>query len=228
MNPQREAYFPKSAIVKIYPPSGLCDQNSKAKFFMKGQWLTGRITDTPQIIFKVNSTTVLFQFEFRTGDSRASFSKYGVWSVINGANTTLGSEVVLSDLDPKLGTVDYNLTITCVNFAVTGSFKVTVNYWDPSGDPNGIVRNPINWDIVAPVNKAVGIADVSEVRVQGNPTIYYVGFTADQCLGLAPNGLVLALSGADCTQSNKAVCEYKSCYTTDGNECIFPFYYKNV
>ena len=195
---------------------------------MKGQWLTGRITDTPQIIFKVNSTTVLFQFEFRPGDSRASFSKYGVWSVINGANTTLGSEVVLSDLDPKLGTVDYNLTITCVNFAVTGSFKVTVNYWDPSGDPNGIVRNPINWDIVAPVNKAVGIADVSEVRVQGNPTIYYVGFTADQCLGLAPNGLVLALSGADCTQSNKAVCEYKSCYTTDGNECIFPFYYKNV
>jgi hypothetical protein len=194
---------------------------------MKGQWFT-KITDNPLIIFRVNSTTSLFQFEFRPGDGKANFSKFGVWSVINGLNVTQGKELVLADLDPKLGVFDFNLTITCVNFNTTGKFKVVLNYWDPSGDPNGIYRNSTNWDIAASMNTAVTITDVSEVRIQGLMNVYYVGFTADQCLALAPNGLVLSLSGDDCSQNIKAVCEYKSCYTTEGNECVFPFYYKNV
>ena len=228
MKSQSEVFFPKTLPIKIYPPAGLCDPNSKQKFYMKGEWFTGKVTDNPLITFKVNSTTILFQFEFRPGDGKGNFSKYGVWSVLNGLNVTNGSEVVLRDLDPKLGSVEYNLTVTCANFAATGTFKVIVNYWDPKGDPNGIVRNSSNWDIVAPINKSVGIENVSEVKIQGFMTVYYAGFTADQCLGLYPNGLVISLSGTDCTQTNYAVCEHKSCYTTQGNECVFPFYYKNV
>ena len=229
MNSLKEVFFPKSLPVKIYSPGGLCDPHSRQKFYMKGLWTTGKITDNPLITFKVNSTTMLFVFEFRPGDGKTTYSRYGVWSVLNGLNATQGSEVVLSDLDPKLGTIEYNLTVTCVNFASTGTFRVVVNYWDPTGDPNEIARNSTNWDVTAPMNKLVGIDDVSEIRIQGSSmTVYYAGFTADQCLGLAPNGLVLSLSGTDCTASNKAVCEYKSCYTTQGNECVFPFYYKNV
>jgi hypothetical protein len=191
---------------------------------MKGQWIKN--VDNPLITFKVNSTTSLFLFEFRPGDGKTNFSKYGVWSVVNGLNVTQGKELVLTDLDPKL--IEFNLTITCVNLNVTGKFKIEFNFWDPSGDPNGIPRNSTKWDITTPVSNSVGIADVSEVRIQGSMTVYYVGFTADQCLGITSNGLALTLSGDECNFSNQAICEYKSCYTTEGNECIFPFYYKDI
>jgi Fibronectin type II domain len=223
-----EVYFPKSLPVKIWPTDGLCDLNSGQGFYMKGQWFTGKISENPMITFKVNATSTLFQFEFRPGDGKANFSKYVAWSMLNGVNSTVVSEVVLKDLDPSLDVIDYNLTITCDNFNTTGTFKIVVNYWNPNGDPNGILRNSSNWDTVAPMNNAVKIADVSEVRIQGVMNVYYAGFTANQCLGIAPNGLVLTLSGTDCGTQRKAVCEYKSCYTTQGNECVFPFYYKNV
>ena len=163
MKSQSEVFFPKTLPIKIYPPAGLCDPNSKQKFYMKGEWFTGKVTDNPLITFKVNSTTILFQFEFRPGDGKGNFSKYGVWSVLNGLNVTNGSEVVLRDLDPKLGSVEYNLTVTCANFAATGTFKVIVNYWDPKGDPNGIVRNSSNWDIVAP--KAMSVSFLSTTKM---------------------------------------------------------------
>jgi hypothetical protein len=195
---------------------------------MKGQWFTGKSIDNPLVTFRVNSTTSMFLFEFRPGDGKANLSRIAVWSVINGVNTTQGREVVLRDLDPQLDTVEFNLTITCANFMSTGLFHVVLNYWDPSGDPRGIVRNATNWDIATPLSTSIAMADVAEVRVQGNMRLYYVGFTADQCLALAPNGLVTVLAGDACSPPRPAVCEYKACYTVDGKECVFPFYYKNV
>jgi hypothetical protein len=200
---------------------------------MAGQWPTGKnVITNPRITFKVNSTSSLFTFEFRPGDGKSTLSSYGVWSVLNGVNATPGNVVWLRDLNPRLPVVEYNLTITCANFASTGNFTVVLNYWDSSGDPNGIVRNSSNWDIVAPMNNSIGIASVSEVKIEGAGTspvvVYYAGFTSNKCLGLAPNGLIITLLGNDCNNLNNAVCEYKSCYTTQGNECIFPFSYKNV
>jgi hypothetical protein len=223
-----EVYFPKALPIKILPTDGLCAVNSGQKFYMKGQWFTGKISENPLITFKVNSTSTLFQFEFRPGDGKANLSKYVTWSILNSVNATVASEVVLKDLDPSLNVIDYNLTLTCEDFDTTGKFKVVVNYWNPDGDPNGIFRNSSNWDIVAQMNRAVKITDVSEVKIQGVMNVYYAGFTANQCLVLAPNGLVLSLSGTDCDKERPAVCEHKSCYTTQGNECVFPFYYKNV
>ena len=48
------------------------------------------------------------------------------------------------------------------------------------------------------------------------------------CLSLAPNGLILQQFGAECNQSQDALCEHQSCYTKEGFECLFPFSYKGV
>ncbi len=224
-----EVAFPKSLPVKLVPTPGFCDENSAKHFYVKGQFSTGKNPENPLITFKVNSTTYLFILELRPGDGKgANLSSYAIWSELNGLNASLGNVVVLRDLDPKLGTVNFNLTITCVDFASNGKFNVVFNYWDPAGDPNGIARTSTNWDILAGVNNSIGIGDVAEVKLQGSMTVYYAGFTSNQCLGLAPNGLAVTLYGTDCQASNYAVCEHKSCYTTEGNECVFPFYYKNV
>jgi hypothetical protein len=230
LNPPYEVSSPRNSMVKLTPSPGFCDPSSSQKFYLTGQWLTGKAsTINPLITFKVNSTTSLFIFEFRPGDGKTTMSSYGVWSVLNGANVTQGSVVWLRDLDPKLPAFPFNLTITCDNFATTGNFKVVLNYWIPTGDPNGIFRNSSNWDIEASMNTTVSMAAVTEVRLDFNPTtVYYAGFTANKCLGLAPNGLVVPLSGNNCNNQNNAVCEYKSCYTVQGNECVFPFSYKGV
>ena len=58
--------------------------------------------------------------------------------------------------------------------------------------------------------------------------IDYIGFALDGCLTLSSNGLIVPQFGANCEQNLETVCEHQSCYTIEGNECVFPFKYKGV
>ena len=39
---------------------------------------------------------------------------------------------------------------------------------------------------------------------------------------------MVQLAGADCEQARDGLCEHQSCFTTEGEECVFPFQYKGV
>ena len=73
----------------------------------------------------------------------------------------------------------------------------------------------------------MNISEVVGVYFKGDIQIYYAGFTEDKCLTLSSNGLVVPMQGASCDQPLKSICEYQSCLTKDGDECVFPFTYKD-
>ena len=101
------------------------------------------------------------------------------------------------------------------------------NYWDPGHDPNGISRDSANWDIEYTGDTTLDPADIDVVIIKtGDMGIYYAGITEDKCLGLSPTGLIVPLSGAECLEQRFTVCEHQSCYTKQGDECVFPFTYK--
>ena len=68
--------------------------------------------------------------------------------------------------------------------------------------------------------------DVTEVEILGGMEVSYAGFTTSSCLALTHTGLVVELKGSECSQPRDGVCEHQSCYSIQGNECLFPFWYK--
>ena len=55
-----------------------------------------------------------------------------------------------------------------------------------------------------------------------------MGFTRPECLSLTPNGIIEVKKGSECDANREVLCEHQSCYTVEGNECVFPFTYKDV
>ena len=104
-----------------------------------------------------------------------------------------------------------------------------MNYWDPKHDPNGIARDALNWDMEYLGDTNLDPRDVDEIILKtGDMAVNYAGITEDKCLALSPTGLILPMSGADCQLPRKTVCEHQSCYTKQGDECVFPFTYKGI
>ena len=116
----------------------------------------------------------------------------------------------------------FNLTFGCPEFP---QFKTQLNIWVPG--PNN-PRNGTFWDSIISVGASVDRKLISSVEVQGAMTIDYVGFTQPGCLSLGPTGLVKEHHGAACEEDLETICEHQSCYTNEGNECVFPFTYKEV
>ena len=206
-------------------PLGFCDAGSTYKFVIKGMWKTPIAEISPQVVFRMNATHEIFHWDFREGDKVRGPHKYHVWAREKRNNKT-SSVVTLSNMDLNLKQIpNFNMTITCVDFNATGKFKVELNYWDPA---NGLPRNSNEWDIDANMDTVLVPDDVTEVEILGNIQVEYAGFTMDGCLALAPNGMVVEMKGDDCMKTLDGVCEHQSCYTVEGNECIFPFDYKGV
>ena len=103
-----------------------------------------------------------------------------------------------------------------------------MNYWNPQGDPNGNLRESNLWDLDFVSDKSLDPNDVTKVIVEGDLEVIFAGFSSPKCLSLAPNGLIVEESGPQCNQERDSLCEYQSCYTKEGFECVFPFTYKNV
>ena len=48
------------------------------------------------------------------------------------------------------------------------------------------------------------------------------------CVKLLPSGIIDISYNESCSEEAPALCSYRSCLTTDGEACIFPFKHKNV
>ena len=221
-----ELFHPKRLPQKIKLVQGFCDPTSDMKFFLSAVFKSPIGDVSPQVIMRMNGSHELFHWDFREGDHKTgALPTFAVWSREKKVNFT-ASEVTLAHMKPKLDkNTEFNLTVTCVDFNSTNQFKVEMNYWDQS---NGLARNSSVWDIEATMGTSLVPDDVTEVEVVGGMEVTYVGFTRSSCLALTHTGLVVELQGDDCDSPRDGVCEHQSCYTVEGNECVFPFWYKGV
>lgn len=48
------------------------------------------------------------------------------------------------------------------------------------------------------------------------------------CATLLPSGIIKPWWGNMCKKEKHSLCEYKACFATDGEQCIFPFNYRNI
>ena len=83
------------------------------------------VSATPLVIFKINKTTDLFNWQFKIGSKKENHL-YEIWSRTHGDNNT---NVVrnLTDLPRDPLPTKFNLTIIC-NFP---TFEVQLNFWEP-------------------------------------------------------------------------------------------------
>ena len=51
--------------------------------------------------------------------------------------------------------------------------------------------------------------------------------TTDGCLEITKTGILSTKIDTDCNVEKRPACEYKTCMTTKGKKCLFPFAYKN-
>ena len=61
------------------------------------------------------------------------------------------------------------------------------------------------------------------------PSPWYSNFepsNATSCVIMVPSGSI-EISNTECFQKNHALCSFRSCLTTEAEECIFPFKYSN-
>ena len=218
-------FLPRRLPTKLIFPLGFCDAGSEHKLFLTAKLKSPIGEISPQIVFKMNKTHELFHWDYRQGDPKAKpdpiLPSYWVWAREKKNNFT-GSSVVLQDFDIKQ---PFNVSVTCLDFNATNRFKVEMNYWDQS---NGLARTSANWDVDATMGTSLKPDDVVDVEILGGMEVTYAGFTQDGCLALSTTGLVVQQWGSQCQQARDGLCEHQSCYTTEGNECVFPFQYKGV
>ena len=88
----------------------------------------------------------------------------------------------------------------------------------------GVVAKRKRTAVLQPVVEVV--CGVTVVEVLGGLEVRYAGFTETGCLALTHTGLVVELAGADCDETRDGLCEHQSCFTVEGEECLFPFQYK--
>ena len=221
-----ELFKPKRLPQKLSLPQGFCDATSTMKLLMIATFRSPIGEVSPQIVMKMNSTHELFHWDFRLGNPKAQPSpipsSQWVWARERRNNFT-STNIDLPNLPPQ--PENFNLTVTCVNYDSTNKFKVEMNYWDQS---NGLARTSSEWDMEATMGTSLRPDDVVNVEILGGMDVEYVGFTQKGCLALTHNGIVVKQYGADCETPRDGICEHQSCYTTEGNECIFPFTYKGV
>ena len=221
-----ELFKPKRLPQKLSLPQGFCDATSTMKLLMIATFRSPMGEVSPQIIMKMNSTHELFHWDFRLGNPKAQPSpipsSQWVWARERRNNFT-STNIDLPNLPPQ--PENFNLTVTCVNYDSTNKFKVEMNYWDQS---NGLARTSSEWDMEATMGTSLRPDDVVNVEILGGMDVEYVGFTQEGCLALTHNGMVVKQYGSDCETPRDGICEHQSCYTTEGNECIFPFTYKGV
>ena len=212
-------------ITSIPPMFCSNDSSSKMKLFITGYWNPiAMLSKTPHIKISINKTTDLFNWVFSIGSKKIPH-KYETWSKTNKVNNT-NIFTNLPDLDWDLQKKPaFNLSLSCSNFP---TFVTELNFWDPSNDPNGLERESSSWDSETLVDANVDYTAAKEVVIDGGISVDYAGFTSEGCLSLTPTGLVVPGYGVACSASLDTVCEYQSCYTQEGAECIFPFPYKDV
>ena len=218
---EQEIFMPRKLPVTLSLPQGFCDAGSKKKLLLMASFKNPIGETSPQIIMKMNKTHELFHWDFRQGDKTTPHSQW-VWAREKTNNFT-ATNIDLPNLPTKPD--KFNLTVTCVDFNSTNQFKVEMNLWDPA---NGLARTSSEWDMTATLGTSLKPEDVVEVQITGGMDVDYVGFTGEACLGLTHSGLVLEQQGAECDIARDGICEHQSCYTTEGNECVFPFPYKGV
>lgn len=223
-----EFFKPKRLPLKFLNiPPGFCtnDSTSTMKLLLIGTWIPKKMSEkTPQIIFNLNKTSDLFHWEFKIGNKKTNHM-YEVWSRTNKVNNTVLA-VNLTDMNRDLEIIPkFNLTVSCHNFP---EFKTELNFWEEGDDPNGISRESQSWDSNVKVDETVNPDDVKSVNIEGEMEIEYAGFTQPACLSLTTNGLAVQKFGSDCNEDLETVCEHQSCYTQEGEECVFPFTYKEV
>ena len=219
-----QLYSPRRLPKKLKMMKSFCDPSSVYSFVVTGKFYSqlSSLDKSPQIVFKMNKTTEIFHFDFRLGNppSYHTWSRSNNWFYNNSYSERQLPEISIDK--------PFNLTISCNQHNVDGVWKVVLNYWDPSDDVNGIARDPTHWDLEYTTDMNLNPDDVKEIIIEGAWTIYFAGFSSVGCLSLTPTGLVMPLSGNQCQDSNDFLCEYQSCYTKEGFECIFPFTYKDV
>ena len=216
-----QTFAPTVFPIYLKMKKDFCNEKSKMKFLVMGRFIerTSKDSISPQIVFKINDTTEVFHIDFRIGDS----TKYFTWSRSNQNNSEFSKFLPKFDIDKN-----FNLSITCNEHSLTGGWKIVMNYWDPGDDPNGLARDSFEWDLDSFSDRSLNPKDINTIMILGQHewNIDFAGFTFDGCLSLSPNGLVMPLSGHQCEEEKDYLCEYQSCYTKDGFECIFPFTYK--
>ena len=227
-NTQHQLVKPKKLPESLEMPPSFCDAESDMILLLTGTVAVG--PTSPQVILKMNRSTEIFHWDLRMSTNMTGH-QYVVWAMETRTNKT-ESVVNLTEWPVDFKTPQtFNLSISCKDYNGTGMgiFKVVLNHWDPSGDPNGLSRSASAWDIDAQMDTTLDPADVTTVEILGtNMELDYVGFTASGCLTVAPNGLVVEMKGTECGQALDAICEHQSCYTIEGDECVFPFDYKTV
>ena len=128
----------------------------------------------------------------------------------------------LNDMDKEFSNPSFNLTISCPNYP---DIRTELNMWTQGPhDP----RTSANWDSEITVDSTMDPSSVRKVQIEGAIALDYVGFTQEGCLSLSSTGLITPRTGDECSEALEMVCEHQSCYTIEGNECVFPFKYKGV
>ena len=173
----------------------------------------------PSVQFVITpKRAILYNWILKVGAGNASHMME-TWSVEN-KQTTANVTTILSEMPLELTDQSFNLTISCAEFPV---FKTQMNIWSPG--PNN-PRDPTAWE--SEVTVSGNYTDIRKVLVEGGMIIDYIGFSQEGCLTLSSNGLIVPQHGTACEQNLESVCEHQSCYTVEGNECVFPFKYKGV
>ena len=227
-NNEFEQYSPRSGKTLEFQslPEGFCTNSSETpkstmKFFMTGTWNPMQMVTSPpqvEIVIKPRVTS-LYNWQFRVGAKNVSHAM-DTWSIV-GKKLTTNITTKLMDLEKNFNDPRFNLSISCSDFP---KIKTELNLWTPGDhDP----RNSAMWDSEITVDETIYQTN-AKVIVQGAMSIEYVGFTQPGCLSLSPTGLVTHRLGLECQAAQEYVCEHQSCYTKEGDECVFPFKYKGV
>jgi hypothetical protein len=224
-----EVYSPRVGRPVLFEsiPTGFCTNSSDTTkstivFYMTGTWSPLKMAvQPPTVQFIITPRrSVPYTWMFRAGAKNISHVM-DTWSIF-GKELTTNISTELTDMDIRFANPKFNLTISCSEFP---KFKTELNVWQPG--PNN-PRNSTNWDVEITVNETIDYTAMRRVQVEGAMTIDYVGFSQPGCLSLTTTGLVVPRLGADCETNMETVCEHQSCYTREGNECVFPFTYKDV
>ena len=192
------------------------------KFYLSGQWAPIKMGDLPPTVQFIITPRkeLLFSWTLRVGSKNTSHVM-DAWYV-KARRPMSNTTTQLNDMDKEFSNPSFNLTISCPNYP---DIRTELNMWTPGPhDP----RTSANWDSEITVDSTMDPSSVRKVQIEGAIALDYVGFTQEGCLSLSSTGLITPRTGDECSEALEMVCEHQSCYTKEGNECVFPFKYKDV
>ena len=215
---------PGKTVVLEGIPTNFCtnDSSSTTKFYISGQWSPIKMAALPPTVEFIITPRkeLLFSWTLRVGSKNTSHVM-DAWYV-KARQVRSNTTTQLTDLDKELSNPNFNLTISCPDFPI---IKTELNMWSPGPyDP----RISANWDSEITVDSTMDPSTVKKISIEGAMVLDYVGFTQEGCLSLSSTGLITPRTGDECNEARETVCEHQSCYTKEGDECVFPFKYKDV